>query len=169
MVQVTFRGNPITLVGEAIKVGDSAPQFSALSESLEETTLENFAGKVKLISVIPSLDTEICSLQTKRFNEEASQLESVEMITLSMDLPFAQSRWCGAEGVKNMTMLSDHRDANFGENYGVLIKELRLLARAIFVIDENNNVTYVEYVDEVGSHPNYDAALRHVKELVASR
>lgn len=163
MVKVTFQGNPVTLVGKQVDVGDVSPDFTVLSNALEEKTLADYAGKVKLISVVPSLDTEICSLQTKRFNEEASQLKNIKVLTISMDLPFAQSRWCGTEGVDNVETLSDHRSGDFGRNYGVLIEELRLLARAIFVVNEQNEITYVEYVEEVGSHPNYDRALQHIK------
>lgn len=164
VVQVTFKGNPVTLVGDEVKVGDQAPNFSALSNSLEAVTLEDYSGKTKLISVVPSLDTEICAVQTKRFNEEVSKLDDVQVITVSMDLPFAQGRWCGAEGVENIDVLSDHRDADFGENYGVLIDELRLLTRSIFVVDEQDQVTYVEYVPEVTEHPDYDAVLKHLAE-----
>lgn len=166
MVQVTFRGNPVTLVGEQLKVGDKAPDFTLLSNDLQEKSLSDYNDQILLISVVPSLDTEICSLQTKRFNEEASKLNDVKVLTVSMDLPFAQSRWCGIEGVTEIETLSDHREANFGEKYGVLIEELRLLARSIFVIDKNNEISYVEYVEEVGSHPNYDEVLRHLKEII---
>lgn len=163
MVQVTFKGNPVTLVGTPLSVGDKAPDFRVLSNDLQEKSLSDFAGKVKLISVVPSLDTGICSEQTKRFNQEADKIENVHILTISMDLPFAQTRWCSAEGVKNLETLSDHRDADFGKKYGVLIEELRLLARAIFVVDENDHVTYVEYVKEVSSHPDYDAVLEHLQ------
>lgn len=166
MVQVTFRGNPVTLVGEQLKVGDKAPDFTLLSNDLQEKSLSDYNDQILLISVVPSLDTEICSLQTKRFNEEASKLNDVKVLTVSMDLPFAQSRWCGIEGVTEIETLSDHREADFGEKYGVLIEELRLLARSIFVIDKNNEISYVEYVEEVGSHPNYDEVLRHLKEII---
>lgn len=165
MAKITFQGNPVTLIGEEVKVGEVAPDFTALSNSLEEVTLEDFSGKTKLISVVPSLDTEICALQTKRFNEEIDELDDVQVITVSMDLPFAQGRWCGAEGVDNIEVLSDHRDADFGKKYGVLMDDLRLLARAIFVVDEADKVTYVEYVPEVTTHPDYDAVLEHVTEL----
>lgn len=164
MVKVTFQGNPVTLVGEQVNVGDPAPDFTVLSNSLEERSLANYKGKVKLISVVPSLDTEICSLQTKRFNEEASKFGNIDILTISMDLPFAQSRWCGAEGIEEVETLSDHRTGDFGSNYGVLIEELRLLARAIFVINEADEITYVEYVEEVGSHPNYERVLEHLQE-----
>lgn len=164
MVQVTFKGDPITLVGDVVKVGDQAPDFNVLSNELENVSLDNYTGKVKLISVVPSLDTGICSEQTKRFNEEVAKLDNVAVITVSMDLPFAQARWCGTEGVDKVDVLSDHRDANFGKSYGVLIQELRLLTRAIFVVDEQDKVTYVEYVPEVGTHPDYDAVLEHLKK-----
>lgn len=163
MVKVTFRGSPVTLVGKQVNVGETAPDFTVLSNSLEEVSLSNYKGNVKLISVVPSLDTEICSLQTKRFNEEASKLENVSILTISMDLPFAQSRWCGSEGIEEVETLSDHRSADFGRNYGVLIEELRLLARAIFVVDEKDEITYVEYVEEVGSHPDYEKVLQHLQ------
>lgn len=164
MVQVTFQGNPVTLVGKQVEVGETAPDFTLLSNELEERSLAHYKG-VKLISVVPSLDTEICSLQTKRFNEAASELENVHILTISMDLPFAQSRWCGAEGIEQVETLSDHRSGDFGRNYGVLIEELRLLARAIFVLNEANEITYVQYVEEVGSHPNYDDVLAHLKAI----
>lgn len=163
MVQVTFQGDPVTLVGTQVSVGDQAPNFTVLSKELKEVTLTDFHGKKKLISVVPSLDTGVCSEQTKRFNEEASKLDGVQVLTISMDLPFAQARWCGAEGVDEIEVLSDHRDAHFGENYGVLIKELRLLTRSIFVINEENQVTYVEYVPEVTDHPDYEAVLNHLQ------
>lgn len=164
MVQVTFQGSPVTLVGDVVKVGDQAPDFTVLSNALEEISLANYSGKTKLISVVPSLDTGVCSKQTKRFNDEVSELDDVQVITVSMDLPFAQARWCSAEGVNNIDVLSDHRDANFGKNYGVLIKELRLLTRSIFVVDDQDEVTYVEYVPEVTDHPDYDAVLKHLKQ-----
>jgi thiol peroxidase len=118
---------------------------------------------VRLISVVPSIDTGVCDAQTRRFNEEAAKLDNVQILTISVDLPFAQKRWCGANGIDNVQMLSDHRDVSFGEAYGVLIKELRLLARAIFVVDSNDQVTYVEYVSEVTDHPNYEAAIEAAK------
>lgn len=161
--QVTFKQNPVTLLGEEQKVGDKAPDFSVLANDLSEKTLADYTGKVKLISVVPSLDTGVCSEQTRRFNEEAAGLDNVVVLTISMDLPFAQARWCGANGIDNVETLSDHREALFGNNYGVLIKELRLLSRSIFVLDENNKITYAEYVPEVSDHPNYEAVLEHLK------
>src|SRR5690625_3069187 len=162
--QITFHNDPVTLLGTEVKVGDEAPDFTVLANDLKEVSLDDYKGKIKLISVVPSIDTGVCSDQTKRFNEEASKLDNVHVLTISMDLPFAQTRWCAAEGVKNLDTLSDHRDADFGEKYGVLIKELRLLARSIFVVDSNDKVTYVEYVDEVSNHTDYDAALEAVKQ-----
>jgi thiol peroxidase len=164
MKQITFNHEPVTLAGEEIKVGDKAPNFTVLSNDLKEVSLDDYKGKVKLISVVPSIDTGVCSDQTKRFNEEASKLDNVHVLTISMDLPFAQTRWCAAEGVKNLDTLSDHRNADFGEKYGTLMKELRLLARSIFVVNSDDEVTYVEYVDEVTTHPDYESALEAVKE-----
>lgn len=164
MVNVTFKEEPVTLLGKEIKVGDQAPGFTVLSNDLKEVHLDDYKGKVKLISTVPSLDTGVCSQETKRFNEEADKLDNVQILTVSMDLPFAQTRWCAAEGINNVDTLSDHRDADLGEKYGVLIKELRLLARAIFVVDSNDKVTYVEYVNEVSNHPDYDKALAAAKE-----
>lgn len=163
MVQVTFSGDPVTLIGDEIKVGDHAQDFTVLANDLSERSLSDYKGKIKLISVVPSVDTGVCAQQTKRFNEEADKLDNVHVLTISMDLPFAQTRWCSAEGVKNIDLLSDHRDADFGQKYGVLIEELRLLARAIFVVDENDKVVHVEYVPEVTTHPDYDAALEAAK------
>ncbi|MEW9675516.1 thiol peroxidase [Lentibacillus sp. L22] len=163
MANVTFAQDPVTLLGTEIKVGDSAPNFTVLSNDMQEVSLDNYQGKVKLIASVPSVDTGVCAAETKRFNEEADKIPGVQVLTISMDLPFAQTRWCAANGIKNLDTLSDHRDADFGEKYGVLIKELRLLARAIFVVDSNNTVTYVEYVDEVTNHPDYDKALEAVK------
>lgn len=164
MLNVTFKQEPVTLVGPEIQVGDKAPDFTVLSNGLEEVSLGNYDGKVKLISVVPSIDTGVCSDQTRRFNEEADKLENVHVLTISMDLPFAQQRWCAANGIEKVDTLSDHRDADFGQKYGVLIKELRLLSRSVFVVNSNNEVTYVEYLSEVTNHPNYEAALKAAKE-----
>lgn len=159
MANVTFQQEPVTLLGTEIKAGDAAPNFTVLSNDLKEVSLDDYKGKVKLIAPVPSVDTGVCAEETRRFNEEAEKLSDVQVLTISMDLPFAQTRWCAANGIKNVDTLSDHRDADFGNKYGVLIKELRLLARAIFVIDSNNKVTYVEYVDEVTNFPDYQKAL----------
>lgn len=163
MVNVTFKDEPVTILGTEVKVGDTAPEFTVLANDLKEVSLEDYKGKVKLISVVPSVDTGVCSQQTKRFNEEADQIDNVHVLTISMDLPFAQKRWCAANGVEKVATLSDHRDADFGHKYGVLIKELRLLTRAIFVVDSNDKVTYVEYVSEATNHVDYDQALEAAK------
>ncbi len=163
MVNVTFKGNPVTLIGNEVKVGDQAPNFKVLANDLSEVTLADTKGHVRLISVVPSLDTGVCDAQTRRFNEEAAKLDNVKVLTISVDLPFAQKRWCGANGIENVQTLSDHRDVSFGQAYGVLIKELRLLARAVFVIDSNDKITYVEYVPEATNHPNYEAAIEAAK------
>ena len=161
----TLKGNPLTLVGPELKVGDSAPQFEAVGAGLKPVTLEGTGSGIRIFSVVPSLDTPVCDAQTKRFNDEAGKLPNVDFYSVSMDLPFAQSRWCGAYGVDHVKMLSDHRNGSFGENYGTLIKELRIESRAIFVVDAGNKLRYVEYVKEVGDHPDYDAALKAVHEL----
>ena len=163
MASITFKNNPVTLLGNEVSVGDQAPDFTVLANDLSPVTLENSKGKVRIISVVPSIDTGVCDAQTRRFNEDASSLENVEVLTISMDLPFAQKRWCAANGLENVQTLSDHRDASFGEAYGVLIKELRLLARSVFVVDSNDKVTYVEYVSEATNHPNYEAAIEAAK------
>ena len=155
----TLRGNPLTLVGPELKAGDPAPDFKVVDNSMKEVTLKDTGNHVRIISVVPSLDTPVCDAQTKRFNEEVSKLNGVDILTVSMDLPFAQKRWCGAFGVDKVKMLSDHKDGSFGTNYGTLIKELRIESRAIFVIDRNNQVRYSEYVKEMADHPNYEAAL----------
>ncbi|WP_042146392.1 thiol peroxidase [Paucisalibacillus sp. EB02] len=164
MANVTFGEKPVTLLGNQLKVGDSAPDFKALTNDLEEKSLSDYNGKIKLISVVPSIDTGVCSIQTNRFNEEAKKLDNVQVVTISMDLPFAQKRWREVNQVESLEMLSDHRDGDFGEKFGVLIKELRLLARSIFVVDSNDKVTYVEYVSEVTNHPDYDKALEAAKQ-----
>ena len=164
---VTFKGNPLTLIGPEIKAGSKAPDCEVLAQDLSTVSLASLKGKTILISVTPSLDTPVCDAQAKRFNEEAAKLPGVEVLNISMDLPFAQKRWCGAAGIDRVKVLSDHRDASFGKAYGTLIKELRLLARAIFVIDAGGSVRYVEYVPEVTSHPNYDAALAVTRQLAA--
>lgn len=162
---VTLRGKPFTLVGPELKVGDKAPDFVAVGKDLKPVTLEATRGKIRVFSVVPSLDTPVCDAQTRRFNQEALDLPGVAVYTVSMDLPFGQSRWCAAAGVDKITMLSDHKEGNFGVNYGVLIKDLRLDSRAIFVVDADDTLRHVEYVREIGSHPNYDAALETVRKL----
>ncbi|MBP8616314.1 thiol peroxidase [Veillonella sp.] len=161
---VTFAGGPVTLVGPEVKVGQAAPDFTLLDNGLAPKTLKDFAGKVKVISVVPSLDTGVCDAQTRWFNQDATKLsDDVLVLTVSMDLPFAQKRWCGAAGVENVVTLSDHKDASFGENYGFLIEELRLLTRGVVVIDKNDKVTYVEYVPEVTHAVNFDATIEAIK------
>lgn len=159
MTKITFHGNPLTLIGNEVKAGDQAPDFTVLANDLTAVTLNDSNGSVRIISVVPSLDTPVCDQQTRRFNEEASKLDNVKILTISADLPFAQSRWCGAAGIDKVQTLSDHRDLFFGEAYGVIIKELRLLTRAVFVVAHDNRVVYAEYVPEVTDHPNYEAAL----------
>lgn len=165
MANVTFKGNPMTLTGEELKVGDQAPDFTVLNTSLEEVNLSDYEGKRKLISVIPSIDTGVCSTQTKTFNERAAGVDNVEVLTISNDLPFAQKRWTADEGLENAVTLSDHRDLSFGENYGVVMEELRLLARSVFILDENNKVVYVEYVSEGTDHPDYDKAIEALQSM----
>lgn len=166
MVQITFKKNPVTLPNKEVKVGDQAPEFTVLSTGLEPVTLQDTAGKIRLVSVVPSLDTGVCSDQTKRFSDEAASLgDNVEVLTISADLPFAQKRWTEINKVDAITTLSDHRDLSFGEAYGVTMQELRLLARSIFVIDENDKIAYAEYVPEGTDHPDYEEALKAVKEL----
>ncbi|MFN3480282.1 MAG: thiol peroxidase [Thermodesulfovibrionales bacterium] len=162
---VTLKGNPFTLVGTAVKVGDKAPDFTVLDADLKEVRLGDFKGKIKLISVTPSLDTPVCNLQARRFNEEAAKLpEDVVVINISMDLPFAISRFCTTAGIDRIRAYSDHRDASFGNAYGVLIKELRLLARSIFVIDEEDVIRYIEIVPEITNQPDYEMAFEAVKK-----
>lgn len=163
-----MRGNPLTLVGPELKTGDAAPDFNLVDGSLKPVTLKDTGNHVRIISVIPSLDTPVCDAQTKRFNEEASKLQDVDIITVSMDLPFAQKRWCGAFGVDKVKMLSDHKEASFGSNYGTLIKDLRIESRAIFVIDGQNKIRHAEYVKEVADFPNYEAALSAARSAGAA-
>jgi thiol peroxidase len=159
VANVTFHNDPVTLTGNDVNAGDVAPDFTALSNDLKAVSLSDYKGKVKLISVVPSVDTGVCSLQTQRFNNEAGKIDNVQVITLSMDLPFAQKRWMEENNVDKLDLLSDHKNADFGEKYGVLIEELRLLARSIFVVDSNDKVTYKEIGGEVSDHPDYDKAL----------
>jgi thiol peroxidase len=158
-----MKGAPMTLVGPELKVGDAAPDFSLMDRGLKAVTLKDTGNRVRIISVIPSLDTPVCDAQTKRFNEAAANLPGVDIISVSMDLPFAQKRWCTAFAVDNLKMLSDHKDASFGTNYGTLIKELRIESRAIFVLDADNKIRHAEYVKEVADFPNYETALAAAK------
>jgi thiol peroxidase len=162
---ITMRGNPKDLSGPELKAGDAAPDFSAVDATMKAITLAETAGSVRIFSVVPSLDTPVCDMQTKRFNDAASTLPNVKFYTISMDLPFAMKRWCGAMGVDNLVMISDHRNASFGEAYGTLIPDLRIECRAIFVIDAGNTIRYAEYVREVADHPDYEATLAVAREL----
>jgi thioredoxin-dependent peroxiredoxin len=160
---VTFKNGPITLLGPEIKVGDTAPNFKVLTNGLEEKTLADYKGKTLILSVAPSLDTGVCAEQTRRFNKEAANLPAgVEVLTISVDLPFAQKRFCTAENI-NITSLSDHREMSFGDAYGTHIKELRLETRALFVVGKDGKIKHVEYVKEVTTHPDYDKALQVAK------
>jgi len=164
---ITFRGNPLTLVGNQVNVGQKAPDFVAIDNNLSPVKFSSYLGRVCIISSVVSLDTPVCDSQTRKFNEEASRLDpNVVILTMSMDLPFAQKRWCGAAGVDRIQTLSDHRDASFGTSYGVLIKELRLLARAIFLVGRKGVLQYKELVKEVTHEPDYDAVLSALRKLV---
>lgn len=167
MATVTFKGNPLTLQGDEVKVGQAAPDFKVQKSSdMGDYALATSAGKTRIIVSVPSLDTPVCDMETRRFNEEASKLSDIEVLCVSMDLPFAQKRWCGAAGVEQVVTASDHRDASFGKNYGVLVSGGpldRLLARAVFVIGPDNKVKYAEYVKEIAEHPNYEAVMSAAK------
>ncbi len=163
---MTIQGIPLTLIGEEVEVGKAAPDFEALDNDLNPVRLSSLRGKVCVLSSVPSLDTPVCDVETRKFNEEAGRLSpDVAVLTISMDLPFAQKRWCGAAGVDRVQTLSDHRDAQFGTSYGVLIKELRLLARAVFVVDREGAIRYIQVVNEVTNEPDYDSVLDAVKSL----
>ncbi|MCA9124302.1 MAG: thiol peroxidase [Planctomycetaceae bacterium] len=166
---VTFKGNPLTLAGEAVQVGQAAPEFTLhyYADGLKTITKADLLGKPSIISVVPSLDTPVCQVQTKRFNQDLGNLgEQVNAVTVSLDLPFAMNRFCGAEDVKTMRVGSDYQDRSFGNNWGMLIEELKLLARGVFVLDASGNVVYAETVSEVTEEPNYDAALAALKGLL---
>lgn len=164
---ITFKGNPLTLLGKELKVGDKAPDFAVVDNALSPITLASYAGKVKIISAVPSLDTPVCDTETRRFNQEAAGLPgNVVVLTISQDLPFAQGRWCGAAGIDKVITLSDYRDRSFGNAYGVLIKELLLLARAIFVVDASDTIRYIQLVPEVTTEPDYAAVIAAAKKLL---
>ena len=164
---VRMKGNPLTLVGNEVRLGDTAPEFEVLNGNLEPVTLSRFRGKVCVIISAPSIDTPVCDREARRFNEEATGLgDDVVVLAISMDLPFAQKRWCAAAGVENIQLLSDHRDAAFGRAFGVLIKELRLLARTVFIVDRAGTVRYVQYVKETTEEPDYDEVLRALPQVV---
>lgn len=164
--KVAFKGNPVTLVGNEIKVGDKAPDFTVLAADLSPVKLSDFEGKIKVIAVYPSIDTGICQAQNRRFNAEASNLGDAVILSVSCDLPFAQKRFCAAEGLDKVITLSDHKEVDFGTKYGFLIKELRLLARGTVVVDQRGFVKYVEYVPEIATEPDYDAALKVIHDLM---
>ncbi len=165
---VTIKGQSLTLLGNELKVGQKAPDFEVVADDLSTVKFSSFQGKVCIISSVPSLDTSVCDKMTRRFNEEADNLgEDVVVLTISMDLPFAQKRWCGVAGINNVQTLSDHRDGSFGTSYGVLIKELRLLARAVFVMDKSEIIRHVEIVNELTNEPDYQSALNVVKKLLS--
>ena len=159
-------GNPQTLLGPELKTGDAAPDFKVIDEKMQPVDLAKTGNSVRIFSVVPSLDTPVCDAQTKKFNEDIPGMAGVEVYTISMDLPFAQKRWCSAFGVERVKMLSDHRDGSFGEAYGVMMRDVRLHSRALFVIDQHNVIQHAEYVAEVANHPNYEAATTVAKSLV---
>ena len=165
--EVTFEGAPLTLVGSTPGIGEKAPDATLLANDLSDVAISDSLGKVCVLSAVPSLDTPVCDAQTRRFNTEAGSLgDDVVILTISMDLPFAQARWCGSAGIEAVRTLSDHRAAAFGRAYGVLIKELRLLTRAVFVLDREGIIRYVEIVDEITQPPDYDSAVRAVRQLL---
>lgn len=165
--QVTFQGTPLTLTGTPVKQGDTAPEFTAINQDLSDFAFSSLKGHPTIISAVPSLDTPVCSAQTHHFNKAAEQLaDDVRIVTISMDLPFAQARWCGTEGVDRITVVSDFRDASFGQAYGQLIKELRLLARAVMLVDRGGTITYIEQVPELTNEPDYDKALAALKQIL---
>jgi thiol peroxidase len=164
---VTMKGNPVTLLGNEVKAGEAAPDFEVVANDLSAVKFSSYKGKVCIISAVPSLDTPVCDMETRRFNSEAESLgPDVAILTISTDLPFAQARWCGAAGVDKVVTLSDHRNTEFGIAYGVLIKDLRLLARAIFVVDREGILQYSQFVKEITEEPDYDAVLSAAKKLV---
>ncbi|NLM24760.1 MAG: thiol peroxidase [Firmicutes bacterium] len=162
-----MHGKEVKLYGNELELNTKAPDFTLIDNDLNKVSLQDFGNQVKLISVVPSLDTGICDQQTRRFNQEIVSYPNAVVITVSVDLPFAQKRWCGASGLDNVITLSDHFDVNFGKAYGVLIEDLRLLSRAIFVLDQDNTVVYHEYLPEVGKHPDYEKALAALKSLTS--
>lgn len=163
---ITFGGNPLTLLGKEIKVGEKAPNFTALKMDMSPFSLEEFKGKVVVISVVPSIDTPVCELQTIRFNTEAYEHGNINVITISVDLPFALNKFCANKGVDTAITLSDHKDLDFGMKYGFVLEELRLLSRGIIVIGKDGVVNYVEYVQEITNHPDYEKAINEAKKLV---
>lgn len=164
---ITMHGNPLTLLGSEVNTGDTAPDATLLDNDLNPVTISSYKSKVCVISSVPSLDTPVCDIETRRFNQEAEALgEDVAILTVSMDLPFAQKRWCGAAGIDRVITLSDHRNASFGEAYGMLVKELRLLARAVHVIDREGVIRYIQIVNEMSEEPDYDEVIESIKKLI---
>ncbi len=164
MANVTFKGEKMTLLGTEQKVGNQAPDFTVLNNDLEPVSLHDYDGKVRILSVVPSIDTSVCSAQTRRFNEEAGDLANTVVLTISVDLPFAQKNWCAASGLDHVITLSDHKDLSFGKAYGVVMEELRLLARSVFVVNAAGEIVYVEYVSEGTNHPDYEKAIEAAKQ-----
>lgn len=165
---VTMKGSVLTLIGKEIKIGEQGSDFEVITNDMKSYTLQDAGEKVKIISVVPSLDTGVCELQTLNFNEAAAELGDVVILTISVDLPFAQKRFCGVKGIDKVITLSDHKELSFGLNYGFVIEELRLLSRGIVILDGNNIVRYVEYVGDISEHPNYDMAIEEAKKLTKS-
>jgi thioredoxin-dependent peroxiredoxin len=164
---ITFKGNPMTLLGPELKVGEKAPDFAVVDTSMQPVTLATHGGKVRIVSAVPSLDTPVCDTETRRFNQEAADLPGgAVVLTVSLDLPFAQKRWCGAAGIDRVTTLSDYRDRSFGLAYGVLIDELKLLSRSVFVIDRDDVIRYIQHVPEVTREPDYAAVLDAARKLL---
>lgn len=164
---ITMHGNPLTLLGNEVNMGDTAPDAALLDNDLNPVSISSYKDKICVISSVPSLDTPVCDIETRRFNQEAEELgEDVAILTISMDLPFAQKRWCGAAGIERVVTLSDHRDASFGNSYGMLIKELRLLARAVFVLDREGVIRYIQVVNELSEEPDYAEVIEEIKKLV---
>ena len=161
-MQITFKGSPVTLVGEMLEVGDDAPDFLVVDNNLNTVTLNDTNGK-RIFITVPSLDTPVCDKEVRRFNEEATKIKDIKVYVISMDLPFAQARWCGAAGIENVKTFSDYKQKSFGKKYSTLIEELCLLTRAIFIVDEKNKITYVQYCNEVSSEPDYDDVLNSLK------
>lgn len=166
MTNITMKGNPVKLIGRLPDIGRPAPDFTVADNSLAPVTFKDYSGKTLIISAVPSLDTPVCDMETRKFNELATRLgDDVQILTISMDLPFAQARWCGNAGIDRVITLSDYASASFGKTYGVLIEGLHLLARAIFVIDKNSTLRYIQVVPEITQEPDYDAVLDTVKKL----
>lgn len=163
--QVTMRGVPVTLLGTHIKVGDKAPDFTVQDSAMKPVKLSDFKGKVRIINSVPSIDTSVCSAQVHRFNTQAAKLKDVVIFSVSVDLPFALNRYCAAEGIDAVKVTSDHKDLDFGLKYGVVIEQLRLLTRAVFVVDKNDNIVYVQYVKETSEEPDYDKVLAVINTL----